>query len=59
MVYTALFTQMGFGLEPLALIMAVDFISDGLSTGSKMFTLPLQILLARHDLKDDSGNTDR
>lgn len=56
MVYTALFTQMGFGLEPLALIMAVDFISDALTTGSKMFALPLQILLARHELQGDAGS---
>lgn len=56
MVYTALFIQMGFGFEPLTLIMAVDFISDGLATGSKMLTLPLQILLVQRALKKDAGN---
>lgn len=46
MVYTALFTQMSFGLEPLALIVSVDLVADAVCTSSKMLTLPLQILLA-------------
>ena len=50
-VYTALFTQMGFGLEALPIIISIDFIVDAVITGAQLLITPLQILLTAKTLE--------